>query len=151
MKVHYLCHPPGDSINFVYATELPADYYSLGMFAVEASNANGATSNSFKFPAQLKNNTIILELVQTSGRTYTVDVKKIGMRFFFKLVSFDKTARYVGQARDRFIDYPLLRVQPANYLRLEQACLDHDFYFVGEGYERPESELEDYFQLAPAP
>ena len=143
MKVHYLCHPPGDSSNFVYAAELPTDYYAPGLFCVEAFSLRGAVSDAFQFPAQLKNNTIILKLVRVSARTYSVEVKELGMKFFFKLISFDRMSRYIGQAPNRFSDYPLLRVQPANFLRLEQACLDYDFYFVGLGYEPPESQFED--------
>ena len=143
MKVHYLCHPPGDSANFVYAAELPADYYAPGMFCVETSSLSGAISDSFQFPANLKGNTVLLKLARVSRRTYSVEVNELGVKFFFKLISFDRTSRYVGQALNRFSDYPLLRVQPAHFLRLEQACLDYDFYFVGLGYEPPKPQLED--------
>lgn len=142
MNVHYLCHPPGDSKNFVYAAELPKNYYAPGMFCVEASNLSGTISESFQFPAQLNKSIVILNLIRVSDRTYSVEVKELGVRFFFKLISFDRSWRYVGQAPNRFSDYPLLRVQPANLLRLEQACLDFDFYFVGLGYEYPRSLLE---------
>lgn len=145
MNVHYLCHPPGDSANFVYAAELPDDYYAPGMFCVEASSLSGTIPESFQFPAQLNKNIVILNLVRVNARTYAVELKEVGVRFFFKLISFDRTSRYVGQVPNRFSDYPLLRVQPANFLRLEQACLDYDFYFVGLGYEPPKSQIEGQY------
>lgn len=143
MNVHYLCHPPDDPANFVYASELPAEYYAPGMFCVEASSSSGGISDSFKFAAHLNNSIVILKLARIGSRTYSVEVKELGMKFFFKIISFDRATRYVGQAPNRFSDYPLLRVQPANFLRLERACVDFDFYFVGLGYESQKSQIED--------
>lgn len=142
MKVHYLCHPPCDSVNFVYAAELPVNYYAPGMFCVEASSASGGIAESYQFPAQLKQNLIIPKLTRVNARTYSVEVEDLAMKFFFKLISFDRASRYVGQASNRFSDFPLLRVQPANSLRLEQACVNYDFYFVGLGYELPKLQDE---------
>lgn len=136
MKVHYLCHPPGDSLNFVYATELPVNYYCPGTFCVEAEKANGQLSESFKFPARIRERILITNLSKVNSRTYTVAVDELAARFFFKIVSLDKTSRYVGSEQDRFSNFRLLRVQPANTNRLEQVCRDHDFYFVGFGSDK---------------
>ncbi|MCW2038785.1 hypothetical protein VDG09_21265 [Xanthomonas campestris pv. raphani] len=136
MNVHYLCHPPHDSVNFVYATELPIGYYAPGTFCVEASNAGGHLSESFQFPARLGQQVVTHRLTQVTARTYAVDVEELATKFFFKLINLDRTSRYVGRESDRFSNFPLLRVQPANTLRLEQACTNHDFYFVGFGSEQ---------------
>lgn len=133
MKVHYLCHPPRDSLNFVYATELPADYYAPGIFCVEASSASGKLSEFFAFPARMGERLIETKLTKVNTRTYAVFFEELSIKFFFKIISLDKTARYVGNERNRFEDFRLFRVQPANTHRLEQSCLNHDFYFIGFG------------------
>jgi hypothetical protein len=135
MKVHYLCHPPCDSTNFVYAAELPVDHYAPGMFCVESSNASGRLSESFEFFARIGQQVISPKLIRVNARTYSVEVKELNIKFFFKLINFDRASRYVGGALNRFSNFPLLRVQPANSLRLEQACEKYDFYFVGLGYD----------------
>lgn len=133
MKVHYLCHPPDRQIDFVYAAELPSQYYAPGMFCVEAFNTNGHLGDSFDFPALFGEQLITLSLSQVTARTYAVDVEKLGMKFFFKLVSLDRAARYIGRESKRFSDFPLFRAQPASSQRLENACIEHNFYFVGFG------------------
>ncbi|WP_286787674.1 MULTISPECIES: hypothetical protein [unclassified Pseudomonas] len=133
MKVHYLCRPLHDSLNFVYATELPPDYYAPGTFCVEASSASGKLSESFKFPARMKERIIETKLTKVNSRTYAVALEELSIKFFFKIISLDKTARYVGGEPNRFEGFRLFRVQPANTHRLEQACLNHDFYFIGFG------------------
>ncbi|MDZ7889929.1 MAG: hypothetical protein U5M72_12030 [Pseudomonas sp.] len=133
MKVHYLCHPPRDSLNFVYAAELPADYYAPGTFCIEAESANGKLSEFFAFPARMGERLIDTKLIKVNSRTYAVTFAELGIKFYFKIVSLDKTARYVGNESNRFEYFRLFRVQPANTHRLEQACLDHDFYFIGFG------------------
>lgn len=143
MKVHYLCHPPHDSLNFIYATELPADYYSPGTFCVEASSANGHLSESFKFPARMGERLIITSLTKVTARTYAVAVEELAITFFFKMVNLDKTSRYVGIETDRFENFRLSRVQPANTNRLEQACLEHDFYFIGFGSDQELQQNDD--------
>ena len=136
MKVHYLCHPPGDSVNFVYATELPIGYYVPGAFCIEASSAGGNLAESFQFPARFGQHIVTHRLTLVTGRTYAVDVEDLSTKFFFKLINLDRTSRYVGSESDRFSNFPLFRVQPANTLRLEKVCINHDFYFVGFGSER---------------
>lgn len=144
MKVHYLCHPPSDNLNFIYAAELPADYYTPGMFCIEAYNAAGGIAEEFQFPAMLNGIMIIPKLTKVGSRTYSVEIKELSLKFFFKLIRFDKYSRYIGQLSARFEDYPLFRVQPASSSRLEKACLKHDFYFVGFGYEMPELNHKEY-------
>lgn len=133
MKVHYLCRPPDRLNDFVYAAELPSHYYAPGMFCVEAFDTKGNLGKSFDFPAIFGEQLITLSLIQVTARTYVVDVEKLGMKFFFKLVSLDRTARYVGREPTRFSDFPLFRAQPASSQRLENACIEHNFYFVGFG------------------
>lgn len=133
MKVHYLCHPQNEIVNFVYAAELPSDYYAPGIFCIEASDVSGNFVESFEFPARLGQILITTNIIQVGTRTYTVDVEELAIKFFFKIVSLDKTARYVGRDSSRFTNLPLSRAQPANTQRLEQACVNHDFYFVGFG------------------
>jgi len=131
--VHYLCHPPDEMNDFVYASELPNGYYAPGMFCVEASDASGHLAESFQFPARFGDQLITTSLIQVTARTYTAQVEGLAMKFFFKLVSLDRTSRYVGRDPSRFEGFPLFRTQPANTQRLEQACVGHDFYFVGYG------------------
>ena len=133
MKVHYLCHPPNDSLNFVYATELPRFYYAPGLFCVESLSSSGSLPETFQFPAQLNQQLINTELTHSTARTYVVSVEDLALKFFFKLVSLDKKSRYVGDDIEHFEGLPLYRVQPANDERLERACLNSDFYFVGFG------------------
>jgi hypothetical protein len=134
VKVHYLCHPPHDSVGFVYAAELPDRYYAPGFFCVEAENARGNVRDAFSFPARLGEQIISAELLQVARRTYSVNVEGVGT-FYFKLVSLDRRARYIGGRAEEFSGYPLYRVQPANDHYLERACQAHDFYFVGYGME----------------
>lgn len=142
MKVHYLCHPPNETNGFVYAAELPNGYYAPGMFCVEASDASGNLAESFEFPARLGKRLITTNLVQVATRTYAVDIEELAVKLFFKLVSLDRKSRYEGRSSDRFSGLPLFRAQPANTQRLEQVCVNHDFYFVGFGYdlETPQNE-----------
>jgi hypothetical protein len=114
MKVHYLCHPPNETVDFVYAAELPSGYYAPGMFCIEASDVSGSFVESFKFPARLGERLITTNLTRVGTRTYIVDVDELATRFFFKIVSLDKTARYIGRESSRFTNFPLSRVQPAN-------------------------------------
>jgi hypothetical protein len=120
----------------VFATELPTGYYAPGTFCVEASSAGGHLSKSFQFPARLGQQIVTHHLTQIAARSYAVDVEELATKFFFKLINLDRTSRYVGRESERFSNFPLLRVQPANTLRLEQACINHDFYFVGFGSEQ---------------
>lgn len=133
MKVHYLCHPPHETVDFVYAAELLNGYYAPGMFCVEASDMSGNLAESFLFPARFGQRLITTSLIQVGTRTYAVDVEELAIKFFFKLISLDKTSRYVGRDSSRFANLPLSRAQPASTQRLEQACVNHDFYFVGFG------------------
>jgi hypothetical protein len=135
LKVHYLCHPPGDLLNFVYAAELPANYYAPGIFCIESKNRSGGLEGSYDFAAILGEQSINATLERVVGRTFSVFIAVLAQRFLFKAVSLDRTARYVGWERNRFSDLPLFRVQPVSDKRLEEACQRHDFYFVGSGAE----------------
>jgi hypothetical protein len=122
-------------LNFVYAAELPIDYYAPGLFCIESHNRSGGLNGSYEFAARFREQLIDGTLERTSGRTFSVYIAPINQKFFFKAVSLDRTARYVGYERDRFSDLPLFRVQPASDKRLEEACQEHGFYFVGAGID----------------
>lgn len=141
--VHYLCHPPRDSLNFVYASELPANYYAPGQFCIEAANRGGRPYGSYSFLARFQGELVEQRLELISSRTFSVTVFPIAQRFFFKAVSFNRTARYIGDEVRWFSDVPLMRLQPASDRRLEAACQEYDFYFVGFGGQG--SSLENEF------
>jgi hypothetical protein len=136
LAVHYLCHPPEDSLNFVYAAELPSDYYSPGIFCVESRNRSGGLHDSYGFLARMGEQMIESTLERTDDRTFSIFIESVSLTFLFKAVILNRAARYIGDEQDRFSDVPFFRMQPVNDQRLERACLEHDFYFVGIGIER---------------
>ncbi|MDN2709087.1 hypothetical protein O0880_06570 [Janthinobacterium sp. SUN118] len=130
-SVFYLCRSPDDPEQFVFADELPNDYYSPGLFVVEASTQAGVVDQIFKFRARQGEQVLELELKRSeNGRAYIVNAAKNGT-FYFKLVAFKKSSRYVGLRSRVFQDMPLYRIEPANMGQLERACINRDFYFIG--------------------
>ncbi len=130
-SVFYLCRSQNDSDQFVFANELPENYYSPGLFIVEAANRRGLLEQGFNFLARQGKQTISLELRRTeNGRAYIVDAAHNG-KFYFKAIALDRSSRYSGQRRGLFHDMPLYRFEPANMRQLERACIDRDFYFIG--------------------
>lgn len=137
-SVFYLCRPPEDSSTFVFADELPDNYYSPGMFVVEAVNRRGQLGATFKFLARQGQQILSLELKQSEKkRTYIVDASQNGT-FYFKAIALDRTARYSGQRISLFHNMPLYRIEPANMTQLERACKEKDFYFVGSAENNPD-------------
>lgn len=130
-SVFYLCRSPEDSKQFVFASELPENYYSPGLFVIEAASRGGRLEQTFNFLARQGQNTMSLELRRSkNGRAYIVDAAHNG-KFYFKAVALDINSRYSGQRRWLFHDMPLYRLEPANMQQLESACIDRDFYFIG--------------------
>lgn len=130
-SVFYLCRSPSDPGQFVFANELPENYYSPGLFIVEAISRRGLLEQGFKFLARQGQQIMSLELHRSeSGRAYVVDAAHNG-RFYFKAIALDRNSRYSGQRRSLFHDMPLYRFEPANMRQLERACIDRDFYFIG--------------------
>jgi hypothetical protein len=130
-SVFYLCRSPQDPELFLFANELPENYYSPGLFIVEAADRRGTLDQSFKFLARQGQQIMSLELRRTErGRAYVVDAAHNGT-FYFKAVALNKISRYSGQRRSVFHDIPLYRLEPANMKQFERACVDRDFYFIG--------------------
>lgn len=130
-SVFYLCRSPNDPDQFVFANELPENYYSPGLFVVEAVNRRGLLEQGFKFLARQGQQTMSLELRRSeNGRAYIVDAAHNG-RFYFKAIALDRSLRYSGQRQGLFQDMPLYRLEPANMMQLERVCIDRDFYFIG--------------------
>ena len=130
-SVFYLCRSPTNPDQFVFANELPENYYSSGLFVVEAVTRRGLQEEVFKFSARQGQQTISLELRRSkSGRSYIVDAAQNGV-FYFKAIALDRNSRYSGQRRALFHDMRLYRFEPANMTQLERACIDRDFYFIG--------------------
>lgn len=130
-SVFYLCRSPSAPDHFVFANELPKDYYSPGLFVVEADNRSGLLKQDFKFLARQGQQTMSLDLRRSkNGRTYIVDAADNGV-FYFKAIALKRSSRYSGQNRDLFHDMPLYRFEPANMRQLESACINRDFYFTG--------------------
>lgn len=130
-SVFYLCRSPSDPDQFVFASELPDNYYSPGLFVVEAINRGGLLDQGFKFLARQGQQVMSLELRRSeNGRAYIVDAAHNG-KFYFKAIALDRSSRYSGKRRGLFHDMPLYRFEPANMRQLESACIDRDFYFVG--------------------
>jgi len=130
-SVFYLCHPPEDSDTLVFATELPENFYSPGIFVVEGATRGTRLGPTYKFLAREGQQTLYLELKQIEkGRTYIVDAGHNGA-FYFKAISLNRDIRYSGQHQSLFNYFPLYRIQPANMTQLERACIERDFYFIG--------------------
>lgn len=130
-SVFYLCRSPDDPERFVFADELPDNYYSPGLFIVEASARDGAMDPSFKFLARQGERILELDLKRSEeGRAYIVDAAENG-KFYFKQVALKKSVRYDGRRISLFHDLPLYRMEPANMGLLERACIERDFYFIG--------------------
>ena len=130
-SVFYLCRSPDDPDQFVFADELPDNYYSPGFFVVEAATQTGALDQIFKFRARQGEQVLDLDLKRSKeGRAYIVDAAENG-KFYFKQVAFKKHSRYVGKRGGIFKGRPLYRMEPANTGLLEQACISRDFYFIG--------------------
>lgn len=130
-SVFYLCRSPSDPYQFVFANELPENYYSPGLFVVEATNRRGSLEQGFKFLARQGQQIMTLSLRRSeNGRAYIVDAAHNGI-FYFKAIALQKSSRYSGQRLDLFHDMPLYRLEPANMRQLESVCIDRDFYFIG--------------------
>lgn len=136
--VFYLCRPPEDSNTFVFANELPDNYYSPGLFVVESDNSRGELGPAFKFLARQYQQTLYLELKRAERwRTYIVDAGQYGI-FYFKAIALDRNIRYSGKNTSLFHNKPLYRLEPANMTLLERACVERNFYFVGGAGEDSE-------------
>jgi hypothetical protein len=130
-SVFYLCRSPNDPKSFLFANELPDNYYAPGLFIVEADNRSGVLDERFKFLARQGLQTLNLELQGAErGRSYVVDAGENG-KFYFKVIALDRTSRYFGHRSNVFRDMPLYRLEPANMRQLELACVERGFYFIG--------------------
>jgi hypothetical protein len=129
--VFYLCRSPDEPESLVFANELPEHFYSPGFFVIEAVSRSGMLGGRFSFLARKGQAKINLELQQSNNsRVYIVDTASNGV-FYFKAIALARTLRYSGQRGSLFNDMPLYRLEPANMMRLERECIDHDFYFTG--------------------
>ena len=129
--VFYLCRSPDNSNEFVFANELPEDYYSPGLFVVQSVNPRGLPLQEYTFFARQGMQRLRLNLMRSKdGRAYVVDADINGI-FYFKIIRLGNNERYTGSRTRVFNDTPLYRLEPANMMQLERACIERDFYFVG--------------------
>lgn len=130
-SVLYLCRGMTTPIEFVFAPELPPNYYSPGQFIIEAHDRRGRLGGAYNFRAFRGDQELVLQLKRAErGRAYVVNAGDNGM-FFFKVVALSRLHRYGGSFTDNFEGNPLNRLEPANMSHLERACRMRDFYFVG--------------------
>jgi len=122
---------------FVFANELPVDYYNPGFFVIESINRRGQLEPTYQFLARQGQQTLSLELKQSKkGRAYVVDAGQNGI-FYFRAIAFDRNTRYSGKLISLFRNMPLYRLDPANMSQLERACIENDFYFIGGSGDSP--------------
>lgn len=128
-NVLYLCRGAEKSEELFFAQELPDDFYSPGLFVIEAKTVAGRLHNLYRFAARQGGELLDLELrTAKHGRAFIADAGANG-KFYFKAVALSRSTVYAGN--QQFSDLPLFRLEPANMQLLEQACRKSDFYFTG--------------------
>jgi hypothetical protein len=130
-RVFYLCR--GENGKLVFPDELPDNYYSLGCwFIEEAETGQPADCYSFLAAHGKKYKKMTLVSGDTPGE-FIVDAGALG-KFVFHAAALDLDVRYGGQRQHVFKGTRLWELGPADQQemeRQEQACIPHDFYFLG--------------------
>jgi hypothetical protein len=130
-SVFYLCRSHDDLYGLLFAGDLPQSYYSLGMFVIEANHWSGELAGTYSFLARQGRKTLNLTLKLLEVRPiYMVDADENGI-FYFKAIALDRRIKYCGSMDSIFQGKQLYRLEPASMIKLEKACVENDFYFIG--------------------
>lgn len=117
--------------------ELPDGYYSPGSFYLMQPD-DADPDKAYIFPAVWRNQVIFPMLERrTEDYIYEVKVKQVGI-FWFRVEKFKSKPPYIGS--DPLLEgtFGAYRVRSIMTGRLEAACFDSDFFFVG--YLRKQTE-----------
>lgn len=123
-----------DESSFLFPKELPKNYYSPGLFLVEAKN-DGTFSYSYTFDAMDNGNRISLRLIRaneedSSSTLYRVRTEHYGA-FWFNLETINPSFRYRGEKSQLKNHNPLVVVMTTDTDKLERVCKNYNFYFIG--------------------
>jgi hypothetical protein len=130
-SVLYLCRSHNDLYGLLFASELPSNYYSSGIFVIEANNWTGELASAYSFLAKQGQKTLNLTLKFSEvRRVCIVDAGENGI-FYFKAIALDRRIKYCGSKGSLFHGKQLYRLEPASMMQLEKACITSDFYFIG--------------------
>lgn len=131
--VYYLSYY-SEQQGFLFPNELPNNYYSPGLFIVEASD-NGTFYYEYTFDAMDNGNRISLKLSRAnegdpSSTLYVVRTKNYGS-FWFNLESINQLIRYIGR-NPKLGNHNYMAVAvTTDSDKLERVCKNYNFYFIG--------------------
>lgn len=130
--VYYLCNSDIPEINgFLFPTELIEGTYTTGVWILALKHYE-RISNTYEFDAVDDNELISLKMSRINGNVFQVDTSKHG-KFYFRLVNlFYPQLKYVGKSKLIDIENRLLQVVSMDLHKLEIACMNNHFFFVGK-------------------
>lgn len=127
--IHYLVRSPfGKRGGLIYPSEVNDKYY-YGVGGFYLAGENKKINNSYIIHAAFENEIFKLKLNRVSAKYFSTTVDNVGS-FIFR-AEYVQSKTYIGSdliLKEAFI---LRRLRLENHLLAEDACINHDFYFVG--------------------
>ncbi len=119
---------------FLFPGELPANYYSPGLFLVQPTSS-GSYPYNYLFEVMDRGKRISLALFRANesnprSTLYVVRTKNYGS-FWFNLERINPSIRYIGGNHQLKNHEDFSVVMPTDPDKLERVCQDFDFYFIG--------------------
>jgi hypothetical protein len=123
-----------EQAGFVFPDELPKNYYSPGLFLI-LPEQDGIYTNSYTFDAMDNGRRVSLSLVRANegnpqSTLYVVKTKNYGS-FWFDLREINQRFRYIGNRSQLFNHRDFSSVLSTDTDKLERACKNFNFYFIG--------------------
>lgn len=123
-----------EGAGFLFPDELPANYYSPGLFLVLPSE-DGTYAYSYSFDAMDNGQRVTLKLVRVEednprSSLYAVKTKNYGS-FWFNLREINPKIRYMGGRRQLRKHGAFSVAISTDDNKLERTCNDFNFYFIG--------------------
>ena len=130
--VQYLIRSGSGETGFVYPTEVETrSYYGFGGFYIMGDEKD-IPVNEYGFWA-IHDGRLILTFAARYRDTrsfFRVDVPKVG-NFLFYAQPMPKKYPYIGSVPELKNQFAIRRMRSWKPAALDQACKEHDFYFVG--------------------
>lgn len=132
--VHFFCEPPeGDGL--VSPRETPEGYCAWGDFYVPAT-ADGGLSERYAFPTIRNGHELTFALIRKYDEFLVARIPKVGV---FEFGAERVCDRYIGKLFPDHSETRWFILRPMDDRKLEDACTEHNFCFVG--LRPPEDEL----------
>jgi hypothetical protein len=124
--VYFFCRSP-DMDGLVSPRELPLDYDTWGAFYLPAK-VDGSLAKRYAFPAILNGCKLTFVLRGRPSELFVAKIPKVGI---FEFIAERISDRYLGTLFPNRSQICWFALHPADDRKLDTACCEHDFFFVG--------------------